>query len=189
MAKTRPPYTPEFRGQMVELVRAGRSPEDRSRNYDERRSGRMVPERPRQRQELAQDSVRRIYPLLNQEDDRRFVPRLSSVRHDRFRDGYGRQGSPDRDAASDLVGNAGSAADAAVSNRVAQVREQPRRRAAAPDGSLSARGSVGSSRRSLHQILHDVNGETCVFTLRGQKLVGPSAGPIADRGCVPRRHM
>jgi hypothetical protein len=23
MAKTRPPYTPEFRGQMVELVRAG----------------------------------------------------------------------------------------------------------------------------------------------------------------------
>jgi hypothetical protein len=28
MAKTRPPYTPEFRGQMVELVRAGRSPEE-----------------------------------------------------------------------------------------------------------------------------------------------------------------
>jgi hypothetical protein len=26
MAKTRPPYTPEFRRQMVELVRAGRSP-------------------------------------------------------------------------------------------------------------------------------------------------------------------
>src|SRR5437763_12014304 len=28
MAKTRPPYTPEFRRQMVELVYAGRSPED-----------------------------------------------------------------------------------------------------------------------------------------------------------------
>ncbi len=27
MAKTRPPYTPEFRRQMIELVRAGRSPE------------------------------------------------------------------------------------------------------------------------------------------------------------------
>jgi Rap1a immunity proteins len=27
MAKTRAPYTPEFRRQMVELVRAGRSPE------------------------------------------------------------------------------------------------------------------------------------------------------------------
>jgi transposase-like protein len=27
MAKTRPPYTPEFRRQMVELVHAGRSPE------------------------------------------------------------------------------------------------------------------------------------------------------------------
>ncbi len=28
MAKTRPPYSPEFRRQMVELVRAGRSPEE-----------------------------------------------------------------------------------------------------------------------------------------------------------------
>jgi hypothetical protein len=28
MAKTRPPYPPEFRRQMVELVRAGRSPEE-----------------------------------------------------------------------------------------------------------------------------------------------------------------
>jgi transposase len=28
MAKTRPPYTPEFRRQMVELVCAGRSPEE-----------------------------------------------------------------------------------------------------------------------------------------------------------------
>jgi hypothetical protein len=28
MSKTRPPYTPEFRRQMVELVRAGRSPEE-----------------------------------------------------------------------------------------------------------------------------------------------------------------
>jgi transposase len=28
MAKTRPPYTPEFRRQMVELVHAGRSPEE-----------------------------------------------------------------------------------------------------------------------------------------------------------------
>ena len=28
MAKTRPPYTPEFRRQLVELVRAGRSPDE-----------------------------------------------------------------------------------------------------------------------------------------------------------------
>jgi hypothetical protein len=28
MAKTRPPYTSEFHRQMVELVRAGRSPEE-----------------------------------------------------------------------------------------------------------------------------------------------------------------
>ena len=31
MAKTRPPYTLEFRRQMVELVRAGRSPEELAR--------------------------------------------------------------------------------------------------------------------------------------------------------------
>ena len=30
MPKTRPPYPPEFRHQMVELVRAGRSPEERA---------------------------------------------------------------------------------------------------------------------------------------------------------------
>ncbi len=29
MPKTRPPYAPEFRQQMVELVRAGRSAEER----------------------------------------------------------------------------------------------------------------------------------------------------------------
>jgi transposase len=34
MAKTRPPYTPEFRRQMVELVRAGRSPEELRRNLE-----------------------------------------------------------------------------------------------------------------------------------------------------------
>jgi transposase len=28
MAKTRPPYRPEFRRQIVDLVRAGRSPEE-----------------------------------------------------------------------------------------------------------------------------------------------------------------
>src|SRR5947209_1629831 len=34
MAKTRPPYTPEFRGQMVELVRAGRSPEELAQEFE-----------------------------------------------------------------------------------------------------------------------------------------------------------
>jgi transposase-like protein len=34
MAKTRPPYTPEFRRQMVELVRAGRSPEELEREFE-----------------------------------------------------------------------------------------------------------------------------------------------------------
>jgi transposase len=34
MPKTRPPYSPEFRRQMVELVRAGRSPEDLSREFE-----------------------------------------------------------------------------------------------------------------------------------------------------------
>src|ERR1700744_4971190 len=34
MAKTRPPYTAEFRRQMVELVRAGRSPEELAQEFE-----------------------------------------------------------------------------------------------------------------------------------------------------------
>jgi transposase len=34
MAKTRPPYTPEFRRQVVELVRAGRSPEELAQEFE-----------------------------------------------------------------------------------------------------------------------------------------------------------
>ncbi len=34
MPKTRPPYSPEFRRQMVDLVRAGRSAEDLAREFE-----------------------------------------------------------------------------------------------------------------------------------------------------------
>lgn len=34
MPKTRPPYPPEFRQQMVELVRAGRSREELAREFE-----------------------------------------------------------------------------------------------------------------------------------------------------------
>ena len=34
MAKTHPPYTPEFRRQIVELVRAGRDPTDLAREFE-----------------------------------------------------------------------------------------------------------------------------------------------------------
>ncbi len=34
MSNTRPPYAPEFREQMVELVRSGRSPEELSREFE-----------------------------------------------------------------------------------------------------------------------------------------------------------
>ena len=34
MAKTRPPYSPEFRRQMVELIRAGRSPAELAREFE-----------------------------------------------------------------------------------------------------------------------------------------------------------
>ncbi len=34
MSKTRAPYPPEFRQQMVELVRAGRSPEELAREFE-----------------------------------------------------------------------------------------------------------------------------------------------------------
>jgi transposase len=40
MAKTRPPYAPEFRRQMVELVRAGRSPEELAREFEPTALGR-----------------------------------------------------------------------------------------------------------------------------------------------------
>ena len=34
MAKTHPPYAPEFRRQMIELVRAGRDPADLAREFE-----------------------------------------------------------------------------------------------------------------------------------------------------------
>jgi len=34
MVKTRPPYSPEFRRQIVELVRAGRDPDDLAREFE-----------------------------------------------------------------------------------------------------------------------------------------------------------
>lgn len=34
MPKFRPPYPPEFRQQMIELVRAGRTPEDLAREFE-----------------------------------------------------------------------------------------------------------------------------------------------------------
>ena len=34
MAKTRAPYAPEFRRQMVDLVRSGRDPDDLAREYE-----------------------------------------------------------------------------------------------------------------------------------------------------------
>lgn len=34
MPRTRPPYSPEFRRQMVDLVRSGRTPEDLSRSFE-----------------------------------------------------------------------------------------------------------------------------------------------------------
>ena len=34
MRRTRPPYTPEFRRQMVELVQAGRSPDELAREFE-----------------------------------------------------------------------------------------------------------------------------------------------------------
>jgi len=34
MARTRPPYPPEFRRQMVELVRAGRTPAELAREFE-----------------------------------------------------------------------------------------------------------------------------------------------------------
>lgn len=34
MSKTRPPYSPEFRQKMIDLVRSGRSPEELAKQYE-----------------------------------------------------------------------------------------------------------------------------------------------------------
>ena len=34
MPRTRPPYAPEFRRQIIEMVRAGRTPEELSREFE-----------------------------------------------------------------------------------------------------------------------------------------------------------
>ena len=34
MPRSRPPYAPEYRRQMIELVRAGRTPEDLAREFE-----------------------------------------------------------------------------------------------------------------------------------------------------------
>jgi transposase len=34
MARKHPPYTPEFRRQMIELVRAGRTPEELAKEFE-----------------------------------------------------------------------------------------------------------------------------------------------------------
>ena len=39
MAKTHPPYAPEFRRQMIELVRAGRDPADLAGEFELNRPG------------------------------------------------------------------------------------------------------------------------------------------------------
>jgi transposase len=84
MAKTRPPYSPEFRRQMVELVRAGRDPDDLAREFEptaqsirhwvgvaDRRDGRREEEvevvTPAERDELIR--LRRENKHLRQERD------------------------------------------------------------------------------------------------------------------------
>ena len=47
MPRSRPPYAPEFRQQMIDLVRAGRNPESLSREFEPTaKSGRKLPYNP-----------------------------------------------------------------------------------------------------------------------------------------------
>src|SRR6266568_3238641 len=144
-----------------------------SRNSVERRTGRVVPEKPPQRPAAAaQGRVRRICPLLHEEDDHGLLPRLSRSRHMRLRDGYGRQRSPNRDAVPALVWNARGAAERGISHGVAKIRQQPRGRATAPDRPLHARGGARSSLRSFRQILHGMNvpgRSTCMSFVRRRR--------------------
>ena len=58
MAKTRPPYTPEFRRQMVELVSAGRSPEELAQEFEPTAQSRLDTDRSRMRESRTYGSAR-----------------------------------------------------------------------------------------------------------------------------------
>ena len=81
MPRTRPPYPPEFRDQMVELVRAGRTPEELSREFEP--SAQAIRNWFRQSGGLAESGREEVLTKAEQEELRRLRRENRQLREER----------------------------------------------------------------------------------------------------------
>ena len=81
MPRTRPPYSPEFRQQMIELVRAGRTPEELSREFEP--SAQAIRNWVRQSGGLAESPREEVVTKAEQEELRRLRRENRQLREER----------------------------------------------------------------------------------------------------------
>lgn len=81
MPRTRPPYSPEFRQQMIELVRAGRTPEELSREFEP--SAQAIRNWVRQSGGLAESRREEVLTKAEQEELRRLRRENRQLREER----------------------------------------------------------------------------------------------------------
>jgi len=81
MPRTRPPYSPEFRQQMIELVRAGRTPEELSREFEP--SAQAIRNWVRQSGGLAESQREAVLTKAEQEELRRLRRENRQLREER----------------------------------------------------------------------------------------------------------
>ena len=81
MPRTRPPYSPEFRQQMIELVRAGRTPEELSREFEP--SAQAIRNWVRQSGGLAESRREEVLTKEEQEELRRLRRENRQLREER----------------------------------------------------------------------------------------------------------
>lgn len=81
MPRTRPPYSPEFRQQMIELVRAGRTPEELSREFEP--SAQSIRNWVRQSGGLAESRREEVLTKAEQEELRRLRRENRQLREER----------------------------------------------------------------------------------------------------------
>ena len=81
MPRTRPPYSPEFRRQMIELVRAGRTPEELSREFEP--SAQAIRNWVRQSGGLSESCREEVLTKAEQEELRRLRRENRQLREER----------------------------------------------------------------------------------------------------------
>ena len=81
MPKFRPPYPPEFRQQMIELVRAGRTPEELAREFEP--SAQAIRNWVRQSGGLAESQREEVLTKAEQEELRRLRRENRQLREER----------------------------------------------------------------------------------------------------------